>query len=93
MFDYCGGSFKVIDKTPILDCRTRGCEIHQWLKDNIKEETYGCLYFDFYKYAIIDDDSDMLLQQQDHFFQTDNYAGLTPNICYRIKNYFLHKTF
>ena len=41
-----------------------------------------------YNYVIIDDDSDMLLWQANHFFQTDSYSGLTPNICYRIKRYF-----
>jgi len=24
---------------------------------------------------------------------TDNYSGLTPNTCYKIKRYFTHKTF
>lgn len=31
--------------------------------------------------------------KQSHFFQTDNYAGLTPTICYKIKRFFTHKTF
>jgi hypothetical protein len=38
-------------------------------------------------YVIIDDDSDMLLHQAEHFFLTDNYSGLTPNTCYKIKRY------
>ena len=54
---------------------------------------FGIHYYDFYRFAIIDDDSDMLLNQQFNFFQTDNYSGLTPNICYRIKRFFIHKTF
>ena len=41
----------------------------------------------------VDDDGDMLLWQQHNFFQTDNYSGLTPNICYKIKRFFTHKTF
>lgn len=92
MFDYCGGTFKVIDKTGHCECRTRGCEIKKWLYDNT-EKHFGIKYYDFYRYAIIDDDSDMLLDQQNHFFQTDNYSGLTPNTCYRIKRFFTHETF
>jgi hypothetical protein len=63
------------------------------VKDNIKPETHGCNYFDFHKYAIIDDDSDMLLNQRFNFFQTDNYSGLTPNTCYKIKRFFTGRTF
>ena len=92
IFKYCGGDFNIIDKTEHLGYE-RGIEISKWLKDNIKPETHGCHYFDFYRYAIIDDDSDMLLNQSNHFFQTDNYSGLTPSTCYRIKRFFLHKTF
>lgn len=92
IMDYCGGSFKIIDKTPRTGYE-RGTDISKWLQDNIKPETHGCHYFDFYRYAIIDDDSDMLLDQQYHFFQTDSYAGLTPQTCHKIKQFFTHKTF
>lgn len=92
VFAYCGGTFNIIDKTPHTGYE-RGTEISKWLQDNIKEETHGVNYYDFYHYAIIDDDSDMLLNQQNHFFKTDNYSGLTPNTCYKIKRFFLHKTF
>lgn len=92
IMDYCGGDFKIIGKTDRTGFE-RGTEISKWLHDNIKPETHGCHYFDFYKYAIIDDDSDMLLNQANHFFQTDTYSGLTPNTCYRIKQFFTHKTF
>lgn len=87
-----GATFKIIDKTPFTGYE-RGTEISKWLHDNINKEEHGCLYFDFYRYAIIDDDSDMLLNQANHFFQTDNYSGLTPNTCYRIKRFFNHETF
>ncbi len=87
-----GATFKIIDKTPFTGYE-RGTEISKWLYDNINKEEHGCLYFDFYRYAIIDDDSDMLLNQANHFFQTDNYSGLTPNTCYRIKRFFTHETF
>lgn len=92
IFNYCGGTFEVISKTGHTGYE-RGTEISKWLQENITEENYGCMYFDFYRYAIIDDDSDMLLNQQMHFFQTDGYSGLTPNTCYKIKRFFLHKTF
>lgn len=92
IMNYCGGTFKIIDKT-IHTGYERGTEISQWLKDNITPETYGCHYYDFYRYAIIDDDSDMLLSQANHFFQTDNYSGLTPITCYKIKRFFIHEAF
>lgn len=92
IFNYCGGTFKILDKTGHCDCRTRGCEIHKWLYDNCMVH-FGVNYYDFYRYAIIDDDSDMLLGQQMHFFQTDNYSGLTPTTVYKIKRFFTHKTF
>ena len=92
IFDYCGGTFEVLDKTGNCKCRTRGCEIDKWLDDNTKKY-FGVLSHDFYRYVIIDDDSDMLLNQQSHFFQTDNWSGLTPTTCYKIKCFLLHKTF
>lgn len=92
IFDYSGATFKIISKTERLGYE-RGIEISKWLRDNIKPETHGCNYFDFHKYAIIDDDSDMLLNQRPNFFQTDNYSGLTPTICYKIKRFITGQTF
>lgn len=92
IFNHCGGTFEILDITGRCESRIRGVEIFQWLEKNCMEY-FGVHYFDFYRYAIIDDDSDMLLNQADHFFQTDNYTGLTPTTCYKIKNYFTHKTF
>jgi len=92
IFQYCGATFTIISKTGHCVDRIRGVEILNWLKDNCME-WFGVNHYDFYRYVIIDDDSDMLLWQQDHFFQTDNYSGLTPNICYRIKRFLTHKTF
>ena len=91
IFKYCGATFDIIDKTPYTGYE-RGTEISKWLKDNT-EKWFGVLYFDFFRYAIIDDDSDMLLNQQFNFFQTDSYAGLTPIICNNIRKFFTHKTF
>lgn len=87
-----GATFDIIDVTPNL--RGQGClrgnEILQWIKDN--EELLGKPYHEYYNYVIIDDDSDMLYWQKDNFFQTDCYAGLTPNICYKIERFFKYKT-
>ena len=91
IFKYCGATFTIIDKTKHTGFE-RGTEISLWLKENCMK-WFGIHYYDFYRFAIIDDDSDMLLNQQFNFFQTDNYSGLTPNICYRIKRFFIHKTF
>lgn len=92
IFNYCGATFEVIGKTGYTGYE-RGTEISQWLKANITPDTYGCHHFDFHKYAIIDDDSDMLLNQQFHFFKTDNYSGLTPNTVYKIKRFITGQTF
>lgn len=94
IFDSVGGTFKVYDITPYggkMSCR--GDEIRHWLKENITKEKYGVNYYDFYKYAIIDDDSDMLYNQRHNLFLTDNYSGLTPNTCYKIKRFATHQTF
>lgn len=90
LFKYFGGTFQILDKTGHCDCENRGCEIHKWIKANT-QKYFETPYYDFYNYAIIDDDSDMLLGQQNHFFQTDSYSGLTPNTCYKIKRFLLSK--
>ena len=64
--------------TPNLKSRIRGEEIAKWLLNHPK----------FTKYAIIDDDSDMLPEQMSSFFHVDGYYGLTPNTLYRIKRHF-----
>lgn len=87
-FNKYGATFEIHDITPHGGKDTvRGNEIRMWLQENIKPETYGCFSHDFRDYVIIDDDSDMLLWQKANFFQTDNYSGLTPNICYKIKRF------
>jgi len=58
----------------------RGQEIKKFVDENIK---------DIQKYAILDDDSDMLPEQlYTNYFQVDGYFGLTPNHLYRINRYF-----
>ena len=92
IFQACGATFTIIDKTGHSQCRLRGVEIYEWLNKNTMK-WFGVHSHNFYRYAIIDDDSDMLLWQQNHFFHTDNYSGLTPNTCYKIKRFFTHETF
>lgn len=48
----------------------RGLEIKRWLKDHA--EKLGVT-----NYLILDDDSDMLLEQVRHFIKTDTYKGLS----------------
>ena len=86
ILDSVGATFKIISFTPNLGY-ARGVEIYEWLKKSIIYEVHGYHYFNFRKYVIIDDDSDMLLNQAPHFFQTDAYSGLTPNLCFRIKQF------
>lgn len=72
----------VIGKTPRMgrpagtgwEYNERGREIAAWLE---KHPQTG-------KYAIIDDDSDMLPEQMQNFFQTDNRVGLTQEIAERV---------
>jgi hypothetical protein len=91
IFKNCGATFNIIDKTPHTGYE-RGTEISKWLKDNC-DKWFDVNYYDFYRYAIIDDDKDMLISQQFNFFPVDNYSGLTPTTCYQIKRFFTHKTF
>ncbi len=92
IFKRCGATFTIIDKTGYCCSRIRGVEIRNWLIENT-EKWFGIKYYDFYQYVIIDDDGDMLLWQQAHFFQTDNYSGLTPTTIYKIKRFLTYKTF
>lgn len=78
-----GFTGKIIGSTPLLNT-DRGVEIKRWLKDND-------LYYDFERYVIFDDDSDMLIEQREHYFNVDNYFGISPNTFYKAKR-FLDKT-
>ncbi len=72
-------TFEVIDMTGTCCSGIRGVEIRNWIKNNSDKVK---------NYAILDDDSDMLLWQQKHFFHVDRYCGLTPTICYKIGIFF-----
>ena len=84
IFDFCGATFIVLDKTGDCLCGTRGCEISNWKGKNW-QKYFGLESHSLANYVIIDDDNDMLLSQQANFFQTDPYSGLTPNTCYKIE--------
>lgn len=71
------------DITPECDSRIRGAEIYMWIQKNIPYDERKNL-----KYAIIDDDSDMLLWQKDDFFQTSFKTGLTDEVCDKIRKHF-----
>lgn len=74
---------EVIGVTPRFnsDYTFRGNEIYKWIKDN--EDLLGCSYYEFDKYVILDDDSDMLLWQKNNFICVDGYCGLTPEIIFK----------
>ena len=61
-------------------CVLRGNEILCWIQEH--EKLIGKYYFDFRKYVILDDDSDMLYWQKDNFLHVDPYCGLTPNVAF-----------
>ena len=87
LFKTKGFKGEIIDVTPVLDYNKldvrysvpRGCEIDVWLA------THGKWNF---KYAILDDDDDMLLQQKDNYFQVDDYCGITYNTIKKLKKHF-----
>ena len=72
-----------------FDWACRGNEIEEWLI-----RTYGGLGSKFgdnhpdeeYEYVILDDDSDMLLGQVNHFIHIDRYYGLTQENIDQAKN-------
>jgi len=73
----------IIDRTPHMplmggvEAMERGKEIKAWL-DNHQEVT---------KYAILDDDSDMLPEQLQNFFKTSWSTGLTREITEAVINH------
>tara|TARA_B100000508_G_C11463052_1_gene280182 strand:- start:2069 stop:2548 length:480 start_codon:yes stop_codon:yes gene_type:complete len=59
--------------TQSCSSRIRGAEINMWLEKNVPSKVRRFKL----KYAIVDDDSDMLLWQKDSFFRIDGKFGLT----------------
>lgn len=73
----------LIGKTESCCTGIRGVEIYRWIRDNIPYDDRDDP--SKFRYAILDDDSDMLLWQKDHFFQTSFMAGgLTEEIAKRV---------
>ncbi len=56
-----------------LERACRGAEIQYWLDNNLVQN-----------YCIVDDDSDMLPSQKEHFVQTQNRFGLTKETAFEI---------
>lgn len=82
-FRRLGATFEVIGKTPILPySMCRGLEIQEWISQNVESGSQ------YKNYAIIDDDGDFFIYQAPNFFLTDNYVGITPTTCYKIKRFF-----
>lgn len=73
----------IIDITDGCCSGIRGAEIHSWLQKNLKG--FSSTYQGDFRVAILDDDSDMLLWQEPHFFQTSFFnGGLTKEIADRV---------
>ncbi|MCK9428717.1 MAG: HAD domain-containing protein [Candidatus Omnitrophica bacterium] len=72
----------IIGITPSLGKGSvRGNEIRQWIKDN--EKLIGCYSSEYKNYVILDDDSDMLLWQQNNYIKVDGWCGITLNNVYK----------
>jgi hypothetical protein len=71
-----------IDKTPSCCSGIRGCEIYKWIIDHIDYDIRDDK--SKFRYAIIDDEGDMLLWQKDDFFQTSFETGITPEVVDRV---------
>lgn len=61
-----------------IDWLCRGNEIAKWICENVKE-------YETFEYAIVDDDTDFLLSQQEHFVRVDYIKGLTDENVESIK--------
>jgi hypothetical protein len=55
----------------------RGVEIKAWIDLFVRKVEGKGFINNAFQYVIIDDDSDMLLEQKDHFVRTDTFKGLT----------------
>lgn len=69
---------KFLGKTKHLPTDFRGIEIAEWLDSNAEKP---------FKYAILDDNSDMLPDQKEHFFKTKWDVGLTEEIAELVKQH------
>jgi len=72
---------RIISKTPTLIGSHRGEEIQKWLETQTMLE--GGI-----RYAIVDDDTDMLEEQLPNYFHIDNYHGLLYREALKIIDHF-----
>lgn len=75
-----GVTGNIIGRTPKINLKgiVRGNEIHVWMLDNVPYEHE-------FMYVILDDDSDMLYWQRNHFLLCDRECGLSVDIAYKAK--------
>ena len=80
LFEAAGITGEVVGFTPSMQFLKatstevpRGCEIKNWLETSFTSEQLSEI-----KYVILDDDSDMLLEQEKNFVVVSGYTGLTP---------------
>ncbi len=91
-FKTLGCDFDIIGLTPHFNRNEscRGMEIQSFIRDYLcdKLELDVSSAWNFRRYVIIDDDSDMLYNQRNNFFHVDGCNGLSSNHCYKITNFF-----
>lgn len=73
---------KLSGKTKSCCTGIRGAEIYAWIRDNIPYDER-----DEVRYAILDDEGDMLMWQAEHFFQTSFEEGLTEEIANKVTSH------
>lgn len=73
---------EIIDKTPSFNehWSMRGNEIYSWISSN--SDIVGSPY-EFRRYVILDDDSDMLLWQKDNYVNCDPTIGMTDRTVFK----------
>lgn len=82
MLKLFGISGEVVGQTPHLgEHCVRGNEILAWLTEN--KELLGYNRHNFKQYIIIDDESDLLLEQAEHFVHVEPCSGLSDTVQYR----------
>ncbi len=77
--------FKLIDRTGSCCAGIRGVEIYEWIRKNVSYQDRDNR--EKFRYAILDDEGDMLLWQKDHFFKTSFETGLTEEIAEKVVNH------
>jgi histidinol phosphatase-like enzyme len=83
-FTALGAEMEFIGATPSSREGVRGVEIKMWI-DKCIETDWDKPYRN---YVILDDDSDMLLNQAQNFFHVDRWYGVTHNTVYKMTRFF-----